>query len=144
MRNIALITNSSIKFDENSLCHELGGSETWMIQLSEALKNDNNNIYVVCNCKEHTAKNGVSYISNRNLKSLKDKDIDVYVISKDTGNYVDLIKDFDKEANILVQAHMVKIQSNKGTDLSKIGTDISGFVCLTDYQKNELKKKQQH
>jgi glycosyltransferase involved in cell wall biosynthesis len=84
MNKICIIADTIKQFDENSLTKGCGGSETWVIKISEALSNiGDNHITIICNCEEHQQNEKISWYSLNNIiKVLSDNKFDAILVSR--------------------------------------------------------------
>ena len=95
-------------YDENSLEQGIGGSESWVIYISEAFaKIPNTHVFVYCNCNYHRHKDYINiefrpheYFFQSNLK------YDALIISRIlTNNLVNKLKHSECCNNIYLMAH---------------------------------------
>ena len=106
MANICIISLTNLKFDENSLINGCGGSETWVIKISETFANLGHNISIIANCDTHKQNEHITWHSFNDIEIVLSNNVfDAIICSRVfTQNLSNLLKNNDCD-NIYLMAH---------------------------------------
>lgn len=163
--NIGIIDIGWMELDQSSLKDKaLGGSETWLMQITEELSK-NNNVEVFCETKKEFTLNNTKYIPLYDIINYLYNQENKYdfvilnrVIARNGLNFISLIKRYHitdciflqlHDLSLLIEDNLVKINDND-TLIKNLVTDpiIKGIVTLNEfhgynlyYQYNILKDK---
>lgn len=148
-KNIGIIYNTEVNYNEQDINGACGGSETWVIQLSKELTHLGYNVLVFRNGDWNMSPKNVEYVP----LSLFDNKInsmmfECFIFS---ANIYDELYDKIIESkctdNIYVQAHEVMIWHNglfenmfNYMSDEKRYSNIKKFIALSDFHKNMLNK----
>lgn len=136
---IAIVNLINVIFDETSINDGLGGSETWAIQLSEAFKRKNHDVYVFSNTKTtHISTTNVKWINNSLIYPyfLTEK-FDFIIISRIPNDLLDFIAKTEPTQNVFIQCHDPNVCQNT----SQNGLNypfIKKIIALTHWHKMYL------
>ena len=108
---------------ENSLSETgLGGSETWLLQLSEAFARKGHHVTICCESLSHLAENGIRFVSKSELELLlRYSKYDLVIVSRVYNNILELIDQYHTCDNVYVQGHDIVIYG---------GINPSSFACF--------------
>lgn len=139
MKKILIIVPSGLSFNENSLFKQgVGGSETWAIQLSNALRNLGNSVTIVGMCSTHVAESGIEYFSTSEMdKILKTRKFDLVIISRQHSDILDKIDSYKTTDNAIIQAHDPDIVGNSFNSIKDLPC-FRGVSTLSAYQERKL------
>lgn len=139
---VIIINSVGISFDENSLNKSgLGGSETWAVQLSNAFKERNIDVTVMCSCNAHVANNGVQYASFSEFNNImKTQKFDLCIISRFYSDLIGVIDECKACDNVWIQAHDPIIFGDT-FDSIKCLPCFKGVATLSAYQERTLHEK---
>ncbi len=138
---ILIINPVNWSFDENSINSGIGGSETWVVQLSEAFARKGIETVVLCNCETHLSQSGVWYLNYHELNNvLSQQKFELIIISREYSNLLSGIDYYKTSDNVFIQAHDVGIY---GDDINKIKVFpcFRGISTLSAYQERNIHVK---
>ena len=153
--NIGIIDIGWKELDKTTLQNKaLGGSETWLMQISKEFSK-NHNVDVYCNTKEEFKDDNVNYIPiNKMILSLyKQEDkYDFVILNRVIYNWgtniIALLKQYNVTQNVYLQIHDLSLMV--GNNLINMGDDdtiiksllmdyiIKGIVVLNEWHGNNL------
>lgn len=132
----------------NPMSGALGGSETWLMQISKEFVNNGIEVDLYCNTKENFQFNGVKFICDKEFLETQEK-YDFVILNRFFAkydiNYIELIK-FKKIAkHVYIQIHDLSFILEGG--LLPINTDVTEYslcdrfvtiVTLNEWHKSNL------
>ncbi len=155
---LGILDNSGwyISFDEKSSC--IGGSETWLQQISNAFSDLGHEVFLFVNCKFHNFKN-IHYIpKNKLIEIAKEVKFDKFIFSRGSKNF-DIVNSSEKcfmmhdkiisdDFNTINRFDKIYVLSNfaKNIVIKKYGKEIANKIQLTfngidlNLYKNNLSK----
>lgn len=118
----------------NPMSGALGGSETWLMQISKEFVNNGNVVDLYCNTKNNFVFCGVNFICEKEF--IDTKEIYDFVILnrffvKHDINYIDLVKYKKIAKHVFIQIHDLSFILGGG--LLPINTDISKYNLCSDF-----------
>lgn len=151
-KRIAIIDIGWAELNEkntNSLA--LGGSETWLVQISKAFAKDDNSIEVYCNCRQEFLNYGVHFYPKKfffNNGKTYDFVILNRIITENRLNYIDYIKHNRIAKHVYLQMHDLSIMMGSHivndqeiTKYIKGSDDFLTIVMLNPWHAENLKRQ---
>ena len=125
----------------------LGGSETWLIQISKEFSKTCK-VDVYCVCDAGFKIDNLSFMHQQEFLTTKEK-YDFVILnrffSKDNVNYIKFIRDHQIAKHVYIQIHDLSFLYNNhmmeiGTDVNKLylNTDFVTIVTLNEWHRNNL------
>lgn len=104
---IGIVVPGDIEFDETGLEKGIGGSETWAIQIAQALSRKGDYVIVFCKCSYwHFDHTGVEWIPIELLDSrIQYQHFDHIIMSRHYSGFINKIADSKCCDNIVIQSH---------------------------------------
>lgn len=132
----------------NPMSGALGGSETWLMQISKEFVNNGIEVDLYCNTKENFQFNGVNFIWDKAFIGTQEK-YDFVILNrffeKYSINYIEMIKTNNIAKHVYIQIHDLSFILEEGllpinTDVSKYNlcSDFVTIVTLNEWHKNNL------
>lgn len=124
----------NVKFDEHSTF--LGGSETWLLEISKALSDMGHMVFLFCNAKFHTYKN-IVFVPKSKLHDVSSKvNYDIFIYSRGIEHF-----DWIKATRTGVFLHDMTL-----TDYGENAAlqQLSSIFVLSDWSKQHFQNKYGH
>jgi hypothetical protein len=120
--------------NENSINEiGLGGSETWLMQLSDAFTRKGHCVTICSECGSHLANNGIRFVAKSEMELLlKYNKFDLIIVTRCCNNILELIDQYHTCDNVYIQAHDIVIFFDINPHYFKC---FKGVATLSAYQE---------